>query len=241
MALTACGLSVTGASSTGDAVPAPDAATPSDASRTSTGDADVDVASSDATANDVLAPPPVDAGPCAACPAGTARALCMSTGCVAAHRVFASSTPLTANIGGVAGADARCDDLAKQTGLGGKWDAWLSTSSSSPSVRFVKAQIPYRLVTGKIIAQDWADLTDGTIAAPIDRDEKGGLVNAKEVWTGTLPNGAFRGGDNCNNFTSTSDELTTAVGVSDQAGNAWTHVYEQNCDRTEPRIYCFEQ
>jgi hypothetical protein len=45
--------------------------------------------------------------------------------------------------------------------------------ASSPSVRFTRSAVPYRLIDGTLIANDWADLTDGTIAHDLDLTEIG--------------------------------------------------------------------
>ena len=156
-------------------------------------------------------------------------------------RVFVSSSSSNANLGGVSGADTRCQNLADAANLGGSWRAWVSSSASSPSGRFTKATVPYRLVDGTIIANDWNDLTSGGLRHAIDRDEKNVPRPAAEVWTATTSTGAYEGGG-CNGFTSSSSASAYAAqGVSDRASAQWTNVYLQFCDRTNPRIYCFEQ
>jgi hypothetical protein len=157
------------------------------------------------------------------------------------RRVFVSSTPSSANLGGVTGADARCQDLANAANLGGSWRAWVSSSTSSPSVRFTKSSVPYRLLDETLVAVSWAELTGGSLRHAIDRDEKNVLTTGIEVWTATTSAGAYNGGG-CNGFTSGANGAPTAAqGVTDQTDGDWTEVYVQFCDRTEPRIYCFEQ
>ena len=156
-------------------------------------------------------------------------------------RVFVSSTASNANLGGVNGADTRCQNLANAEGLGGNWRAWVSTSSSSPSSRFNKSSVPYRLLDGTLVANDWNDLTSGAVRRSIDRTEKNAVVNAVEVWTGTRTNGTFEA-DGCNGFTSGNVFAPVASqGISNQSGVQWTAAYLQFCDRSNPRIYCFEQ
>lgn len=183
----------------------------------------------------------IDAGSCAPC-TGVARSLCVSGACVVAQRVFLSSTGSTANLGGVTGANAKCQALADAAKLGGTWAAWLSTSSTDdPGSRFLHSSLPYRLLDGTTIANGWAELVSGTLRAPIQIDENGQKSSPVEVWTGTGSNGgAFMVG--CDGFTSgTAFGDATTVGVSDKKSFDWTNVYLQYCDRTEPRLYCFEQ
>ena len=112
--------------------------------------------------------------------------------------VFLSSGQPDGNLGGVAGADAYCQSLAQGAGLPGTFMAWLSgsTYASSPAGRFVRSNdLPYVRIDGVVVAQDWTDLTDGSIACPIDRDETGQQVfasgsNVATVLSNTLVDGS---------------------------------------------------
>ncbi|WP_394840860.1 DUF1554 domain-containing protein [Pendulispora brunnea] len=178
-----------------------------------------------------------DAGACAACPPQT---VCVENACGAARRVFVSSTQSTAAFGGVSGADTKCQNLADGMKLGGNWRAWISDQINSPSARFAKANVPYRLLDGTLVADNWSDLTDGALDHGIDRDEKGNLVDDAEVWTGTTASGGVTG-DHCNNFSSESPTgYLATVGNTTLLAN-WTARYKQFCNRTDVRIYCFEQ
>ncbi|MBX3230925.1 MAG: hypothetical protein KIT84_36310 [Labilithrix sp.] len=183
------------------------------------------------------------ADPCGACRGAVARRLCVEGACVDAHRVFVTSTQHTANIAGATGADAECERLASARNLGGTWRAWLSVSGSSASSRLVHATIPYRLLDGRIVANDWTDLTDGAIRTTIDVDEtRQRLTEAREVWTGTSTGGNLFNGGGCVNFSSASNgSFPVAVGVTSSTSADWTYIYLQECNRTDPRLYCFEQ
>jgi hypothetical protein len=173
--------------------------------------------------------PPVDAGSDA--PVGPYK------------RVFLSSTLTTSgNLGGIAAVDASCQSLADAQMLGGTWKAWLSDQMGSPATRFTQATIPYRLVDGTLVANDWTELTSGTLVHPIDHEETGALATGvTEVWTGTLPDGTYEG-DSCKNWSNGSvNPFLAEVGTFDQADYRWTAVYLQFCDRGQLRIYCFEQ
>jgi len=176
-----------------------------------------------------------DAGACAACPPQTA---CVANACALARRVFVSSTLSTADLGGPTGADTKCQNLADAMRLGGNWRAWLSDQLTSPALRFVKANVPYRLLDGTLVANDWDDLTDGVLAHGIDHDEKGILANDAEVWTGTTATGAASG-NHCSGFTSDVSQPAT-VGITTLPAD-WTSRYTQFCNRTNVRVYCFEQ
>jgi hypothetical protein len=127
-------------------------------------------------------------------------------------KVFVTSQTYSGNLGGLAGADAKCQQLANAAGLTGTFKAWLSDQSGNcPATRFAigfsppgpyhpkpattpTIQHPYVLVNGKTIANGWADLTKGSIATPIQVDERGGTPSSYScpnppckifVWTST--------------------------------------------------------
>jgi hypothetical protein len=159
--------------------------------------------------------------------------------------VFATSTTHAGDFGGLAVADGICQARAAAAALPGSYKAWLSTSTESPSTRFTKLAGPYRLVTGTQIADNWADLTDGSLDAPINRDESGAAV-AGLAWTGTMPNGTSSPGPadfvNCDGWTSTG----VGLGNFGQTGNTtasntfWTATGGWSCFDSL-RLYCFQQ
>jgi hypothetical protein len=163
--------------------------------------------------------------------------------------VFATSTTHNGNIGGLAGADAICNTRAQAANLPGTYMAWISTAAGSPSTRFTQSPFPYRLVTGTKVADNWADLTDGFLDAPIDRTETGALsVNTgsscggspRTVRTGTASNGTATNAT-CNNFTSNVANVLGHVGNTTAFQNAtWSQCAQQACNLTTA-LYCFQQ
>src|SRR5262249_42541369 len=117
-----------------------------------------------------------------------------------------------------------------------------SDANESPATRFTHATVSYRLVDGTLIANDWTELTSGTLRHPIDHDESGSLATGvTEVWTGTNVDGTSEG-DSCKNWTNGQpNPFLAEVGTWDQASSLWTAVYLQFCDRNMLRVYCFEQ
>ncbi|UCF47349.1 MAG: hypothetical protein JSU89_09230, partial [Myxococcales bacterium] len=110
-------------------------------------------------------------------------------------RIFVTDTTQDAALGGIVGADGLCAAQAAAASLQGDFRAWLSTSSSPVGDRFAQSGGPYVLVDGTRIADNWGDLTDGSIQAPINLDANG-LTRGGDVWTGTLPDGStYSGGD----------------------------------------------
>jgi hypothetical protein len=66
-------------------------------------------------------------------------------------------------------------------------------------------------------------------------------ANNQEVWTGTMPSG-LSSGSSCANWTNESGNPPYAtIGVTNVSNGAWTNLYDQFCNRTTLRVYCFEQ
>jgi hypothetical protein len=152
-----------------------------------------------------------------------------------------TSTQYGGVLGGLAGADDICQDLATQAGLPGTYKAWLSDSTASPSTRFVRSRGPYRLLDGTTIAANWTALTDGSLAAPIDVTQSGNAVgNSPGVWTHTETNGAARAGANhCGNWASTTGDGD--IGTHTPSSNdRWTQDAVAACN-TGQHLYCFQQ
>src|SRR5262249_60032996 len=90
-------------------------------------------------------------------------------------RVFVSSgVPApSGKLGGVTAADTFCQTTADGKRLGGTWKAWISDTTSSPSTRFTQATVPYRLLDGSTIANNWMALVSGTLQHSINIQEDG--------------------------------------------------------------------
>jgi len=165
----------------------------------------------------------------------------VSTGGSPSTRVFVTSKTYMGNLGGVAGGDAECKSLAVAAGLGGSWKAWLGeTNGMGPSSRFVHSALPYVLVGGTQIASSWTDLTDGMLAAPIDRDETGTAIDVTgvtSVWTGAGPDGTSFS-PCCADWTDTASG--SGAGSTKRADGGWVFGGGQGCTMLA-RIYCFEQ
>jgi hypothetical protein len=161
--------------------------------------------------------------------------------------IFLSSQPLKGTMGGLEGADAWCTELASAAGLEGDFKAWLSTAQLGPAARMVHFPGPYRLLDGTLIADGWADLTDGTLAHPIDLDETGLMIppaqwicEGHEVWTNTKADGTPRTTSDCGGWQTL--EGTSAVGRYTADDHGWTEAacMSVTCGAELP-IYCVQQ
>jgi len=180
--------------------------------------------------DDDMVPPPPDPSPGQSC---ESNGFC---------RVFITSTAHSINFGGVAGADAICQNLADTSPLtqGGRYLAWISDSlGNSPSTRFNQVSVPYQLTSGTHIANSYSDLITCNpfcLLANLSLDENSNF-EASRTFTGTATNGNPTGSD-CVNWTNTAGNGTGGVQTITAPG--WTSGLNLPCSNTQS-FYCFEQ
>jgi hypothetical protein len=153
-------------------------------------------------------------------------------------KAFVSSTlHQGSKLGGVEGADAICNQLAKAASLPGTYKAWISAGNTNAIDRFT-GNGPWQRMDGQIVASSKADLAKGALTISLDKDEKGQTPPAVEdrVWTATGMDGKKSGGD-CNGWTGNG---AGRVGEAEQAGGHWTSLVDESCGQVN-RIYCFQQ
>jgi len=133
-----------------------------------------------------------------------------------------------ADLGGLAGADAHCQSLAKAAGAGQRqWRAYLSTDKANARDRIGKG--PWKNAKGEVIAKSVDDLHSSSgINKQTGLDEKGRPVNGRgdspnrhDILTGSSPDGralpADKGDMTCGNWTK-SGEGAAMVGHHDRMG-----------------------
>jgi hypothetical protein len=172
------------------------------------------------------------------------------------HIVFVSSELYDGNLGGLAGADAKCQALATDAGLLGTYMAWLSDTASPAANRLAHSAVPYVLVDRQtVVAQDFFSLGE-TLLHAIDQTETGqpppvGTYQllleggtTPTVWTGTDSSGLQQGG-NCNDWKSNSSPYGSAGAASANfiTHGGWTQYcscVNHGCGDTAA-LYCFQQ
>jgi hypothetical protein len=131
-----------------------------------------------------------------------------------------------ADLGGLAGADAHCQALAKAAGASGReWRAYLSTDKINARDRIGKG--PWKNARGEEVAKSVDDLhANSRINKQTGLDEKGNPVNGRgdtpnrhDILTGSSPEGrAIADKDlTCGNWTK-SGEGSAMVGHHDRIG-----------------------
>jgi len=138
-----------------------------------------------------------------------------------------------ADLGGLAGADKHCQDLAASVGAGTKtWHAYLSTQGAGAvNARDRIGKGPWQNVKGTVIATGVADLhsDNNKLTKGNDLNEKGEVINGfgdkpnrHDILTGSQANGTAFPPDKdmtCKNYTS-STEGSVMLGHSDRNGPA---------------------
>ncbi len=174
--------------------------------------------------------------------------------------VFVTSTLQNGNLGGISGADSRCQTRANAAGLSGTFKAWISGSSysSSPASRFTRSTtLPYVRTDGQVVANDWADLTDGAIQNPINVDEFGTAqptpsfawsftrVDGSQGLFGSSSEDCYGGDCHCSNWTTTQTQGNptqgSAVARVNFTNDDWTDYSFGNFCGSSYRLYCFQQ
>ena len=175
------------------------------------------------------------------CPEGQC---CSGDGTCGSCLVFMTSSKHTGNVGGLDGADAICQELAEAAGRPGTYRAWLSDDSGAPSTRFIRATAPYVRVDGAIVANSYADLTDGSLlntAINLTEAGTGGAISPNQVWTSTGDDGQQQlAPDNCNSWTNGAAGFNGDFGLKSSIAPSWTGSGTQACN-LESRLYCFQQ
>lgn len=169
-------------------------------------------------------------------------------------KVFVTKNLYNGNLGGLTGADQKCQSAATTANLGGTWKAWLSSSTVSASSRLTHHTGPYVILSGAVIAKNWTDLTDGTLASPINVTESREVLSSGQngVWTNTDASGNIPTSNNasCNDWTSSQSKALAQsnalgrIGSNNQKDFGWTLAnYPPILCANDSllRLYCFEQ
>jgi hypothetical protein len=180
-----------------------------------------------------------------------------------------SDKSVTGDLGGLAGADARCAKLASAAGASGKtWRAYLSVEKDAEGkpvdARDRIGKGPWYNAKGVLLANDLAELHTRTGDAEVFLDEHGEKINGQwpgspapvehDVLTGSSAEGTLLAGTTCADWTSAEPSVAAQVGHTDGLGpnqnpnppfSSWNSAHANaGCDNTTPRggagrLYCF--
>jgi hypothetical protein len=135
-----------------------------------------------------------------------------------------------ADLGGLAGADAHCQTLAKSAGSNKTWHAYLSTQGAGAvNAKDRIGKGPWMNAKGEVVAKDVAELhsTANKLTKQTALTEKGAVNNGRgdtpnkhDILTGSQPDGTAFPADKdmtCKNYTS-STQGAVMMGHADRIG-----------------------
>lgn len=149
----------------------------------------------------------------------------------AAYKIFTTASTYAGNLGGISGADAKCQTAATGASLSGVWKALISDESSDVKTRLTFASgVPFKNMLDEVIATDATDLWGGSIDFGAHYGPNGVATNT-DAWSGTNPNGTRSTGFTCINW---SDSQFSSSGIggtpSFTGGVNWISVASMRCD-----------
>jgi hypothetical protein len=153
---------------------------------------------------------------------------------------FVYRSTYTADLGGLDGADFRCQSSAMGAGLSGKWKAWASDSAHDAADRILSNGPWFAVKTGIKLFNDHANLR-GFPLAQLATDELGQPASDR-WWTGTLANGV-KSTNTCVGFSVmamlTSGTTGTRVLGMSIPGKEWTEDVDYSC-QSALALLCLE-
>lgn len=189
---------------------------------------------------------------------GDEQGILCDTSCRAQQlRGFVTAAAFTGDLGGLFGADLKCQGAAAAAGLPEpeRFHAFLSTGQVDAKDRFPAGPpaLPYVLVTGKKFADSFASLIEsGPLGEGIAVTETGAALYTKGVATNTAPGGVhFSPDQHCQEWTSAEVSFKARTGLNAvpadspqwpdwKAVQAWTGVTSLQCNKKDMHIYCLE-
>ncbi len=153
--------------------------------------------------------------------------------------IFVTSGSWNGNLGGMSGADSKCDAAVAGASLAGVWVALISTSQTN-AVSRIPVGVQFVRMDAAIIADNLADLFDGTIQNPINLDEHS-IIKVGHVFTGSESDGTVS--DNCGGVETCGDWTAGAVngeiGMVSQTNANWVQSgCFSTCDAELKGLYC---
>jgi hypothetical protein len=160
--------------------------------------------------------------------------------------VFVTKASFNSNLGGLTGADDKCQAEADSPASivpPGTYMAWLSDGTDSPDTRFTKSSHSYMLPDGTKIAEDFTDLTDGSLLHAINIDPTGKGLGQKIFWTGTNADGtAAPQSVTCTGWNADPQSWHKGMhGQTNLTTSSWSIMHAAHECRSRIRLLCFQQ
>jgi len=179
---------------------------------------------------------------------------CYPTCKAPAMLIFATSQQFQGDLGGIDGADAKCQTLATAAKLTGTFKAWLWANKVGPPETFYHSPGRYMRPDKVSVAKNFEQLLNGPLLAPVIITEKKQLVDLVDpngpnpwqlAWTGAAPKGWDRDDNStdCDDWTSSSDKsLGLANPIHEKGlGDNNNQIMGRNCYVFHFPIVCVQQ
>jgi hypothetical protein len=169
---------------------------------------------------------------------------CCPIGCTAAQdsecgepaRMFVTSRTYAGDLGGLAGADAKCAASASAAGLSGRYVAYLATAEAAADSR-LEGSSGWARVDGKPFANLPADVSAGRLFNLPRVDEHGQPADGP-VFVGSRRT-VISEADTCLDWTSAAADQSAIYGKNDDGIEGWRGPNAESC-ASLLRLYCFE-
>ena len=184
---------------------------------------------------------------------------CYPTCTAPTMRIFVTSELYTGDLGGLAGADAKCQSLADKVGDAGTYKAWLGTRDVRPTNRLYHSPGRYKRVDGVVVAGNFEQLMNGPLQAQVTVTETGESIDEIDTmknewyytifWSGEADddyNLADQTDGYCADWTSATWEdmgSTTPIDTAGYGGKADVYDFEgwSNCRQFHLPLLCVQQ
>lgn len=151
-------------------------------------------------------------------------------------RIFVTATAYDGNLGGLTGADQKCNLAAQSALLGGVWKAWLSDSTTNAIDR-IEDVGPWKLVFYGVAFNNKANMATIPHIGIDTTEEYYTLHYSEQIWTGTKT-GGHSSGSNCGDWLMNSSSVFGSCGSA--SASSWTEQANSVCVIPK-RFYCIEQ
>lgn len=164
--------------------------------------------------------------------------------------IFVSNEDWDGNLGGVSGANQKCQQAANAANLPGIFRAWIATmegnEEKSPAQDWTELHDfigNFIRKDGKVVAEGWDGLVSGSLAVPIIYGEDGVDHGIEKVWTNVKPTGELADIDNesasCSAW-SMSTSRSGNVGYPGVSTALWTNTVTPSACNVENHLYCVQ-
>jgi hypothetical protein len=148
--------------------------------------------------------------------------------------IFVTASAFPPTFMNLSTADGYCQTEADAATLAGTYIALLAVSVDHPRDRITASSLPIFLPSGLKVANDEADLWDGSIQNPVNEAADGSGQGNVYVWTGSQSDGSNDGGTMCGDWSGGGGFVS--VGTSNDTGSSW--IAGMGACGDSKRLYC---